>query len=327
MDKAAFSRRTMIAGLAGAALAGGGSSAIARRFARSPFFQRIGKPIGIQLYTLGELPRSDMDGTFAQLAALGYRELELSQFYGKKPTEVRAAADRAGLAISSLHLISSSMATGTGPDSLTIDSETQKIADVMGNLGARAAVLTIAPLPAGTKLRAGEDFRLAVTRSLTEGGIDHWRRTAAMLNQRGASLRQIGIALGYHNHNVEFAPIGGTTGWDVLVRETDPRLVSFEVDIGWVAAAGLDPVDFLHRIRGRTRWMHIKDLTEQTAPNFALSMTSCEVGAGKLDWQRILPAARAAGVQHYYVEQEPPFGIPRMEAAARSHAYLAALRA
>jgi sugar phosphate isomerase/epimerase len=327
MENAGFSRRALIAGLAGATLASAGGSAMARRLPRRPFFHRIGKPIGIQLYTLGDQPKADLGATFAQLAAIGYRDVELPQLYGKTATEVRVAAERAGLSISSLHLGLSSMAPGEASGSVTLDSEPQRIADVLGALGARAAVLPIAPLPAGMKPRAGEDFRAMVTRSLAEAGVDHWKRAAAMLNQRGALLRPMGIALGYHNHNVEFAPTGGTTGWEVLMRETDPRLVSFEVDVGWVAAAGLDPVDFLHRHRGRLHWMHMKDLTAQTTPNFALSLAPCEVGSGKQDWARLLPAAQAAGVRHFYVEQEPPFAIPRMDAVARSHAYLAALRA
>jgi len=134
--------------------------------------------------------------------------------------------------------------------------------------------------------------------------------------------------VGYHNHNLEFAPLaGGGTGWDVLIRETDPSLVKFEVDIGWVAAAGRDPVAFLDRHHGRLRWLHIKDLRPSTSANFALRMDPVKTGAGRQDWARILPAAHRAGIEHFYVEQEPPFAIPRMEAAERSYRFLKDLRA
>jgi sugar phosphate isomerase/epimerase len=125
---------------------------------------------------------------------------------------------------------------------------------------------------------------------------------------------------------VEFVDAGKGTGWDVLQAETDPTMVHFEVDLGWVSAAGLDPVEFLHRTKGRVRWIHVKDLKASTAANTALQMDPTEVGSGRMDWKSILPAAKAAGVQHFYVEQEPPFTMPRIDAAAKSFAYLAALK-
>ena len=71
----------------------------------------------------------------------------------------------------------------------------------------------------------------------------------------------------------------------------------------------------------------VASVKASTATNFAIAMDPAEVGAGTLDWARILPAAHAAGVRHFYVEQEAPFASPRMEAAARSAAYLARLKA
>lgn len=111
------------------------------------------------------------------------------------------------------------------------------------------------------------------------------------------------------------------------MRETDPRLVEFEVDTGWVATAGLDPVSFLHGLRGRATQLHVKDGAVGNTTNFVLEMKPAEVGSGTLDWARILPAARTAGVRHFYVEQEPPFTMPRIEATRKSYAFLSALRA
>lgn len=319
-------RRALLIGLAGASLALGMGSDVARAAPRRGFFSRIGRPVGLQLYTLGDEPKADLDATFARLAAIGYRDIELPQLYGKSPAEVRAAADRAGVAISSIHLAVSTQPV-LDPASLMLNSDPARIADGLGALGARAGVLPIAPFPANMKPRAGENFMTMIPRAFAEAGADHWKRTAAMLNERAALLKPLGVTLGYHNHNIEFAPIGDTTGWEVLMRETDPSLVFVEADVGWVAAAGLDPVAFLRRYAGRVRWLHVKDLKPETAANFALNMAPTEVGSGKQDWARILPAAHRAGVRHFYVEQEPPFAMSRMEAAAKSHAYLAQLRA
>ena len=293
---------------------------------RRHFFERIGLPIGLQCYTLGEEPKADLDATFARIAEIGYREIELSELYGRTPAQVRAAADRAGLSIGCIHLAVSTN-PGAAAHGMSLDSAPQSIADNLGALGVRAGVLPIAPFPGPMKPRAGEGPMQMISRMFAEAGADHWKHTAAVLNERAALLKPLGIEVGYHNHNLEFAPTGGTTGWDILVRETDPALVHFEVDVGWVSAAGLDPVAFLNRHKGRVRWLHVKDLKADTVANFSLSMHPTEVGTGKQNWARILPAAHAAGVRHFYVEQEPPFAIPRMEAAARSYAWLAQLRA
>jgi sugar phosphate isomerase/epimerase len=289
----------------------------------TPFFQRVGLPIGLQIYTLGDEAGRDLDATFRQVAAIGFREIELPSLYGRKPAEVRTAADRAGLKISSLHI----GVTPAQAGSVMLTSDKTQIAETLGALGAKRAVLPIVPIPATFRPVANEPFQTTLARTFAEAGEDIWKQTAALLNERAAALKPLGIALGYHNHNIEFAPVGKTTGWDILLRECDPRLVSFEIDVGWVATAGRDPATFLQGLKGRVTQLHIKDVAATNTTNFALSMQPAEVGSGKLDWARILPAAHAAGVRHFYVEQEAPFTIPRIEAARKSYDFLASLRA
>ena len=118
---------------------------------------------------------------------------------------------------------------------------------------------------------------------------------------------------------------GAQTGWDILVERTDPTLVPFEIDVGWIAASGRDPVPFLQGLSGRVRWLHVKDVAQGNVANTALSMMPAEVGSGTLDWSAILPAAYSAGVRHFYVEQEPPFTMARIEAARKGHDFLAGL--
>jgi sugar phosphate isomerase/epimerase len=292
--------------------------------AAKPFFKRIGRPIGLQLYTLGDEAGRNLDATFAEIAKIGYRDIELPSLYGRKPAEIRAAADKAGLSISSLHIPPVMRGMGGG---LSLGSAPAEIADALGTLGAKRGALPIAPFPEDFRPQPGETMQATIGRAFGEAGADHWRRTAAQLNERGAALKLLGIALGYHNHNIEFAPIGKTNGWEILVKETDPALLHFEVDVGWIATAGLDPAAFLRRHRGRVAQLHVKDVAAGNTRNFALAMKPAEVGSGTLDWAKILPAARAAGVEHFYVEQEPPFAIPRIEAARKSYDFLSRLHA
>lgn len=316
-------RRDHLAGMmaVGAlALSRGAAAAAPRR----TFFQRVGLPIGLQIYTLGEEAGRDLDATFAQVAAIGFRDLEMPSLFGRTPADVRSAADRAGVAFSSLHLAVSTRGQAQG---LTLASPPAEIAECLGTLGAKRAVMPIVPFPADMHPQPGDGIQAMIGRTVAAAGVDLWKRTAALLNEHAAALNPLEIRLGYHNHNVEFAPIGQSNGWDILMRETDPRLVDFELDVGWVATAGQDPVAVLESLKGRVAQLHVKDVAAVNPVNYALSMKPADVGAGKLDWARILPAAYQAGVRHFYLEQEPPFVSSRMDAARHGYAYLSRLRA
>lgn len=295
----------------------------------SGFFARIGKPIGLQLYTLGDDAGKNLDAIFAAVAEIGYRDIELPNLYGHGPAVMRAAADKAGLSISSLHL---AVSTRGAPAGLSLSSSPAEIADALGALGAQRAVMPIALFPENFRPKMDANIQAAIAEAFAAAGADIWKRTAALLNERAAALKPLGIGLGYHNHNLEFAQIaqktgGATTGWDILAADCDPALVDFEIDVGWIATAGLDPATFLTKHRGRVSQLHVKDVAPANTVNFALSMQPAEVGSGKLDWTRILPAAQAAGVRHFYVEQEPPFAMPRIESIRRSFAFLSGLQA
>jgi sugar phosphate isomerase/epimerase len=318
-----FSRRALLGGISVAgicAMTGEPLSAARKR----PFFQRTGLPMGLQLYTLGDEPTKDLDAVLAAVCAAGYRDIELPSFYNRKPEEIGAALRRAGLAVSSVHIPAGGFREMKG---LFMSSPASEIADALGAVGAKSAIAPIALFPQMQKPLEGESGQATMARSFAAAGEDLWKRTAALLNQSAAALKPAGITVGYHNHNVEFAPIGNTTGWEILMREFDHDLVKLEIDVGWIAAAGLDPVAFMATVRGRAHYLHVKDVKASTKANHLLQMDPCEVGTGKQDWVRLLPAAYRAGVRHFYVEQEPPFAIPRLEAARRSAAYLAGLRA
>ena len=115
---------------------------------------------------------------------------------------------------------------------------------------------------------------------------DDWKATAAFLNAKGAALQKVALRLSYHNHNVEFRPIGDTCGLEILLDETDPKLVHFEMDVGWVAAGGADPIKILEHRKGRFRMMHVKDLMATTKTNYAMRQDPAEVGNGMLPWPR-----------------------------------------
>ncbi len=273
-----------------------------------PFFARNGLAIGLQLYTLGMAMSQDLEGTLRKVASIGFREVELAGFHGQEPSQLRAGADRAGLRISSIHIGIEKTPYGPG-----LNGDIPRIASQVHTLGARFVVL---PIPF-FRVEAGKPLPMS---------LDECMRTADFLNEKGAALQREDLRLGYHNHNVEFASVSGTTAFDVLMQQTDPKLVSFEMDAGWVRAAGIDPIELLKRYPGRFKLMHLKDLRGSTQTNYAFAMDSTEVGRGIIDWQRLLPAAYAAGVQHFFVEQEPPFANGEFAAVTESYRFLSSMR-
>lgn len=320
-----MSRRGMLACLA-ATLAGGAVLSACAPLARPgpvrAFDAAAGRPLGIQLYMLGDEPYRDLPGTFAKLAEMGYREIEVPQVAKRQVPAIASTASAAGLAVGSVHLNTGRLASSA---SLSLDNDVAAIADALGQLGAKLAVVPMTPLPKSAKLGGTAPFAETLNAAIAAEGADYWLRLAELLNERGTALAAHGIGVGYHNHNMEFAPLGDTTGWDILVKHTDPSIVHFEVDIGWVRTAGLDPAEFIRKLGRRARQLHLKDVASGVTPNFALQTSPTVVGTGVVDWPSVLRAAREAGVEHAYVEQEPPFTIARMEAARQSAAFLSAL--
>ena len=319
------SRRRFLQGLCATAAATPLISACVTEAESDPlFFSRNELPVGLQLYTLGDLTRTDLDGTLQQVAQIGYRTVETASYMGQTPEQLRAKLDAVGLACASAHV---GMREGT-PEEPGLLGDLSKLSDQMKTIGASHVVCPILSPPSDITVepKPDEGFRV-LTRIVAQMTEDHWKRLAEQLNTIGGALKSNGISFGYHNHNTEFVTVGGRTGLDILLTETDPQLVTFELDVGWVAAAGADPAEIFDRYPGRFELMHVKDVKASTTPNVDLRMDPTEVGSGRLDWATILPAAYRAGVRNFFVEQEPPFTMSRLEAVRTSFRYLNALEA
>jgi sugar phosphate isomerase/epimerase len=135
---------------------------------------------------------------------------------------------------------------------------------------------------------------------------------ADRLNDLGRKAKVAGLQYAYHNHNFEFRKLDGDRiGYDVLLKYTDPALVAFEPDCGWMAAAEYNPIEYFRQYPGRYRMLHIKDFVATKGPSTSLAKDErpqgTELGRGHIDYKPILLAAAKAGIHDYYVEQEPPF--------------------
>jgi sugar phosphate isomerase/epimerase len=289
-----------------------------------PFFAQRNAPIGIQLYTLSDMLAADLEGAISAVSRIGYRTVEIPSYMGKTPAQLREIFNRNNVACTAAHI---QMAAGTAA-APGLRGDLGQLAADMHTLGAGFIYAPSMPAPAdiGITPNAGEGYAFIV-RAAEAMGEDRWRRFAAELSEVGRKLNASNIKFGYHNHNYEFVKVGNRTGFDILVEESDPAHVSFELDVGWAAAAGEDIPALFAKHSGRYTGMHIKDVKATTQPNIALKMDPSDVGSGKLDWKTILPAAHAAGVRNYFLEQEPPFDKPRLEAAEIGYKYLSTLEA
>src|SRR3546814_19183050 len=123
---------------------------------------------------------------------------------------------------------------------------------------------------------------------------DDWKRYAETLNKTAAALKPHGLRIAHHNHNLEFNPVGDTTGFDLIVEHTDPALVAFAIDTGWVAAAGHDPIATIKRYPGRFRFIHMKDIASEPVPTYAFQHIPAIPCQGLPAWTSLLPTANAS---------------------------------
>lgn len=222
---------------------------------------------GLQLYTVRDGLNADLEGTLRRVADIGYREVELAGLPGVTARAMRASLQRFGLDAPSMHA--------------SYEVLRGNLASVLEEARTLGANYLVCPsVDAEERRTAGE-----------------WKRVCRTLSEIGRAVRGHGLVLAYHNHDFEFAPFGdGTTPFHLLTTETDPRDVKLELDVYWVAKAGLDPVRHLLDGRDRILLVHLKDLARDGA--------TVEVGEGTLDFERIVRTALAVGVKHLFVEQD-----------------------
>ncbi|MEX1187592.1 MAG: sugar phosphate isomerase/epimerase [Gemmatimonadaceae bacterium] len=273
-------RRAFVGALlrAAAALAAGGLTAgakCARREAEAggtALLPAGTRAIGVQLYTVRDLMARDLPGTLAALAAIGYTEVEFAGYFGQEPAQLRALLARLGLAAPGVH---------------------QPLDALRNTLDAVLAAAEII------------EHRYIVCPWLAESErtADGYRRLAADLDRIGRACRDRGFQLGYHNHDFEFDPgvFPGTTPYDVLLAETDPELVTMELDLFWITRGGRDPLWYFEHHPGRFPLWHVKDMRDVAG---AREMVS--VGQGDIDFGRLFAAGERAGLKHFFVEHDNP---------------------
>ncbi|MGA2188659.1 MAG: sugar phosphate isomerase/epimerase [Steroidobacteraceae bacterium] len=265
--------------------------------------------LGVQLWTVKDELQRDYGGTLRQLAHMGVRRVELYQLGGPPAARTRRALAAAGLECISAHV-----------RLWELDAGLQDKIERAHEIGIRTLVVPVPWLPPDALRRALAGDMLRVLAEETT--LDTWKRTAELLNSYGEQLQKAGLALAYHNHNIDFRQFGDQVAYDLLVESTDAKYVRLEMDCGWVASAGRDPVVYLQRWPQRYMALHVKDVKAGFVTNVAMQTSPTEVGSGVMKWPEILQAAYTAGVREYYIEQEGPFIRPPLESVQISVDYV-----
>lgn len=271
----------------------------------------LGKPIGIQLYTVRDAVAKDLPGTLRKLADIGYREVELAGIPAISAPDLRKILSDCGLTAPSMH---ASM--------VDLQSGLNERIDYATTLGTRYLVCSF-PWTADSRFRDSPGKAVV---SLASGiTLDDWKWNAEQLNKIGAVAAKSGLSCGYHNHNMEFRSYDGVVAYDELLRLTDPALVTMEMDLAWVYTAGVDPVKYLKKHGDRISLLHVKEVRKdlRTMVDRVQAQTT-EVGSGKTDWKHVFKAMEPARIRHYFVEQEN-FDRAPLEAAKISFDYLRGL--
>ena len=236
-------------------------------------------PMGVQLWSFREQAADDPLAVFAMAHDMGITHVETTGLYDMPAEEFSAAITDAGLDVTSMHV---------SYDALVNDMET-----VIANAKA-----------------LGSNYVGIAWYPHEEGNFDEAtaRKAIADFNAFGKTLKDAGLTFFYHNHGYEPSPYGDGTLLDLIIDETDPELVTFEMDVLWTWLPNVDPVKVIERHPGRFKLMHIKDmkpgLERGTLEGRLPSEDKAVIGQGQVDWPALLKVAEADGFEHYYVEDE-----------------------
>jgi sugar phosphate isomerase/epimerase len=243
--------------------------------------------VGLQLYTVRRLLAKDPEGTLAAVKEAGYAEVEFAGYAGLSAKAVAAMLRRVGLSAPSGHIDLAAI-RDRWPATLAFARE----------VGHRWLVLA---------WLAEEDRKT----------VDQIKRLGEQLNRAASEAKAAGIQFGYHNHDFEFVPVEGRLPYDVLLESTDPSLVKLELDLYWITKGGQDPLRYFAKWPGRFPMVHVKDMAKGS------SGAMVDVGMGRIDFAAIFSRAKAAGIEHYFVEHDEPKDPIAFARAARR--YLARL--
>lgn len=263
------------------------SGLLANQFADS-FSLPKARPVGLQLFTLFNVLDQDVTGILKKVADIGYKEVESAfsrkgGYYGMTHKEFAFILSDLGLTWRSHHVSGAPFKPRPGmdiskmPKMTNLRDNAQEVIDQVGEAGLK--YLVCASIPITT--------------------VDEVKEAVDILGKAGELAHKVGITLAYHNHDKEFAVVDGQKAYDVFLSQLSADQLKFELDLAWVAKAGVDPVELFKQHKGRFPLWHVKDFDKEYK-------NLMPVGEGVIDFKHIFEAAKTAGLKHIFVEHDMP---------------------
>jgi sugar phosphate isomerase/epimerase len=278
------------------------------------------KRVGLELFTVRDAMQTDYEGVLARIASFGYKEVEPAGGYNNmSPKEFRAMLDRYGLSMPSTH---SGLPAGDDVESRLEGARAMglKYIENLGGGGGGGRARGGAAAPAGPggappAANAGRGRGGAGGGGGRPGATEESvKRQAQALNENGKVAQKFGLKMIVHNHTQEFAPLADKPElrpYDILLAETDPALVTMQLDIGWASVAGQDILAMFRKSPGRFECWHVKDARhiksmtpDMTQAQRQQAADLVPVGQGEVDYKSIFAAAPLAGMKHFCIEQD-----------------------
>lgn len=253
------------------------SIALAPSLARS--MDKAKHVVGLQLYSLRDLIPKDVKGIIAKVAEIGYKEVETygyslkDKFWGLDAKAFDTLLKQHGLKAPSGHYEMDHFIDGKNPDVLKSYIEASKII-------------------------GGEYITIPYLQPELRKTADDFKKVAEKLNEAALLCKAAGLKLAYHNHDFEFTKFGNTTGYEIMLNETDKNLVDFELDLYWAVRSEANPLALFKAHPNRFKMWHVKDIDKKD------KNVNTEIGQGAIDFKSIFAEAKMAGVKHYFVEHE-----------------------
>jgi len=226
------------------------------------------KRIALQLYSIRSLMQEDFVGNIKKVSEAGYTGVEFAGYFGMESGEVKKILDDNGL-----------LAAGSHDPIELLKKDIGRAIDYALEIGNKYIICPYYP-----------DF--------VQGDADSFKKAAGVFNEIGEKCSKSGVRFGYHNHGFEFRMLDGQYGLDILLANTDPNFVCFELDTYWVQYAGVNPVEVVEKYKGRCPLLHIKEMKSHE------DKVNTIIGKGVMDFKGIVAAAKKNNVDWYVVEQE-----------------------
>ncbi len=281
--------------------------------------KKVVPPIGLQLYTLGDLMITDPKGTLQKLAAIGYKEVESAgsqkgNFYGYTPKELAALIKDAGMTWRSAHVGGAPFSPEQIMKMAKTAEDSARIQKMMEGFKKMPKALNLKENYQELANAAAEGgISYLVCSSIPVSTLDEMKTAVDVFSKAGEACKKAGVQFAYHNHTSEFDEVEGHRPFDYILSNTDKDLVKMELDLAWATKAKQDPVELFKLHPGRYPLWHVKDLDKE-------KMNPAEAGTGIVDFKRIFDNSGESGMKYFFVEQD---GAPQpIQNVTNSYNYL-----